>query len=81
MVGAHPNQRPGCPHLNPGWVHTPISGLAARENTPEAPGTEHLPPSPCVQSSAGLTRSLGGRQNAQQRGATGLGETAVPRKT
>ena len=45
---------------------------------PEAPGTEHLPPSPCTQNPAGPTRSLGGRQNAQQRGAAGLGRLHCP---
>ena len=43
--------------------------------------SEQLPPSPCPQSSAGPTGSLGGRQNAQHRGAAGLGETAFPGKT
>ena len=62
---AQPGQWPGCPQVT----------------TPETSRTEHFSPSPCAQSPSGPTRSLGGRQNAQQRGAAGLGETAVPRKT
>ena len=80
--GVHPNQRPGHPHLKP-WV-----GVYPDQRpgwlqviTPEAPGTEHLPPSPCAQSPSEPTRSLAERQNAQQRGAAGLGETVVTPKT
>ena len=49
--------------------------------TPDALGIEHLPPNPCTQGHVGPTLSLRGRQNTQQRGDAGLGETAVPWKT
>ena len=49
--------------------------------TPKSTGSEKLLPSPCTQNPVGPTGSLGGRQNAQQRGAAGLGETAFPGKT
>ena len=64
-VGAHPNQRPGFPQAT----------------TPKSTRSKQLTPSPCAQSLAGPTGTLGGRQNAQQRGAAGRGETAVPGKT
>ena len=79
-----------CVPQSAAWAPTPEApgGCAARSmawlltaTTHEALGTEHLPPSPCAQSPEGPTLPLGGRQNAQQRGAAGLGETAVPRKT
>ena len=49
--------------------------------TPKSTCSKKLLPSPCTKSPAGPTGSLGGRQNAQQRGAAGLGETAFPGKT
>ena len=49
--------------------------------TPKSTNSEQLLPSPCAQSPAGPTGSLGLRQNTQQRGAAGLGETAFPGKT
>ena len=59
------HQRPGC----------------LQATTDKRTGSEKLLPSPCTQSPAGPTGSLGGRQNSQQRGAAGLRETAFPRKT
>ena len=59
------DQRPGC----------------LRGNTRKSTGSEQLLPSPCAQIPAGTTGSLGLRQNTQQRGAAGLGETAFPGKT
>ena len=59
------DQRPGC-----------LQGT-----TPKSTSSEQLQPSPCPQSPAGPTGSLGQRQNTQQRGAAGLGETAFPGKT
>ena len=59
-----------------------INGLATCDGTtPKSTGFEQLLPSPCPQSPAGPTGSLGRRQNTQQRGAAGLWETAFPRKT
>ena len=52
-----------------------------RGTTPKSTSSEKLLPSPCTQSPTGPTGSLGRRQNTQQRGATGLGETAFPGKT
>ena len=49
--------------------------------TPKSTSSEQLLPSPCSRSPAGPTGSLGLRQNTQQRGAAGLGETAFPGKT
>ena len=49
--------------------------------TPKSTYSEQLLPSPCAQSPAGPTGCLGLRQNNQQRGAAGLGETAFPGKT
>ena len=49
--------------------------------TPKTTGSEQLLPSPCPQSPAEPTGSLGLQQNTQQRGAAGLGETAFPEKT
>ena len=49
--------------------------------TPKSTSSEQLLPSPFTGSPAGPTGSLGGRQNAQKRGAAGLGETAFPGKT
>ena len=78
-VGEHPDEWPTCKAKDRcATLSTVCLPLATM---PEARETEHLPTSPCTQSPAGPTRSLGGRQNAQQRGAAGLRETAVPGKT
>ena len=53
-----------------------INGLIACQG----PHLQRLP-NTCAQSPAGPTGSLGQRQNTQQRGASGLGETAFPGKT
>ena len=83
--GCAPGSLAGCPSAqakSQGSTVQPYQWPGCQQATTcEAPGSEHLPPSPCTQNPAGPTRSLGGRQNAQQRGAAGLGETAVPGKT
>ena len=56
------DQRPGCLQMT----------------TPKSTSSEKLLHCPCAKSPAELTSSLGGRQNAQQRGGAGLGETAFP---
>ena len=61
---------------SPKWLDWMINGLAACQG----PHLQRLP-NTCAQSPAGPTGSLGQRQNTQQRGAAGLGETAFPRKT
>ena len=61
----HPDQQPGC----------------LQATTPKSTSSEKLLPRPSAQNPAGPTGSLGGRQNAQQRGAAGLGETAFPCRT
>ena len=53
-----------------------INGLTACQG----PHLQRLP-NTCTQSPAGPTGSRGQRQNTQQRGAAGLGETAFPGKT
>ena len=60
-----PDQRPGC-----------LQAITAKSTC-----SEKLLRSPYAQNSAGPTGSLGGRQNTQQRGGAGLGETAFPGKT
>ena len=65
-----------CVRPRPKAADQVINGLPACEK----PHLQLLS-SPCAQSPAGPTVSLGGRQNTQQRGATGLGETACPGKT
>ena len=94
-VGAHaPGAEASCPthrpkvedpratRLRPRAADRLINGPAAcGRTTPKSTGSEQLLPSPCAQSPAGPTGSLGGRQNTQQRGAAGLGETAFPGKT
>ena len=84
QVGAHPDQRLAAPHTAQSWGSAmqphKWPGCLLR-TTPKSTGSEQLPPSHCSQSPAGPTRSLRGRQNAQQRGAAGLGEIPVPGKT
>ena len=83
-ISAHPDQFASCLGVqaqSPGSVCTDQQPGCPWATTPEALGNEHLPPSSCTQSPTGPTHSLGGRQNAHQRGAAGIGETAVPRKT
>ena len=65
-----PETPSGHPHLKPLVGVQPDQRLAAPARRPKAGDWPHNP-----------TRSLGGRQNAQQRGAAGLVETAVPGKT
>ena len=57
----------------PGWCTLDQQGVAAGTHACST-RMEHLPPSLCTQSPAGLTGSLGGMWNAQQRGDAGLGE-------
>ena len=52
-----------------------------RATKPKSTDSEQHLPSPCAQSPAEPTGSQGGRQNTQQRGAAGLGDTAFPGKT
>ena len=94
-VGAHLDQWLAARHIGPShgsankprpkdsdWPHTPKQWPGCLwVTTPKGTSSEQLLPSPCEQSPAGRTGSLGGRQNAQQRRAAGLGETAFPRKT
>ena len=83
-VGAHLDQWLAAPHTGPkqgiGLLATQ-SMVRLRATTPKSTNSEQLPLSPCAKSPAGPTGSLGQRQNTQQRGAAGLGETAFPRKT
>ena len=66
----------GCPRPKHKVLDCLINGQAASQG----PHQQRLP-NTCTQSPAGPTSAIGQRQNTQQRGAAGLGETAFPRKT
>ena len=94
-VGTHPVQWLAVPPTGPQLRSTPTPQAHScrsppqpdklpgcqQGTTPKSTFSEQLLPSPSAQSPAGPTGSLGGRQNARQRGPAGLRETAVPGKT